>query len=107
MTRALVLIWLIVVAVMPVTAHAMGSAADVGGPCLVVPLRGIGSEGAALRRNIALADGRMFQPGSNEIVVGKALVREFQGFEVGSSVMFGTSSWRSWGCSTPAGGCSN
>ena len=69
-----------------------------------LPLRGISSEGAALRRNIALADGRMFQPGSNEIVVGKALVREFQGFEVGSSVMFGTSSWKVVGMFDAGGG---
>ncbi len=33
MTRALVLIWLVVVAVMPVTAHAMGSARDLADDC--------------------------------------------------------------------------
>jgi putative ABC transport system permease protein len=59
-----------------------------------LPLRGIGPEGAALRRGIMLAEGRMFQRGSNEIVVGRALLREFQGFEVGSTVMFGTRTWK-------------
>jgi putative ABC transport system permease protein len=35
----------------------------------------------------------MFSPGSNEIVVGKALIREFQGFDLGQTVKFGTSQW--------------
>ncbi len=33
MTRAFVVIWLVVVAVMPVTAHAMGSARDLADDC--------------------------------------------------------------------------
>src|SRR6202011_3514443 len=58
-----------------------------------LPLRGIGQEGAAVRKGITLAAGRMFAPGSNEIVVGKALLREFDGFELGRTVTFGTSKW--------------
>jgi putative ABC transport system permease protein len=58
-----------------------------------LPLRGIGQEGAGLRRDIVLTQGRMFSPGSNEVVVGKALVAEFQGFEVGQTIAFGTSRW--------------
>jgi putative ABC transport system permease protein len=58
-----------------------------------LPLRGIGQEGSAVRRGITITAGRMFNPGSNEIVVGKALVREFQGFDLGQTVTFGTSRW--------------
>jgi putative ABC transport system permease protein len=58
-----------------------------------LPLRGIGREGAAVRKGIRIAEGRMFNPGSNEIVVGKALTREFAGFDLGSTVRFGTSTW--------------
>ncbi|NVO14593.1 MAG: ABC transporter permease [Rhodoplanes sp.] len=58
-----------------------------------LPLRGIGESGAALRRGIRLVEGRMFAPGSNEVVVGKSLVREFQGFELGRSVRFATGQW--------------
>jgi putative ABC transport system permease protein len=58
-----------------------------------LPLRGIGQEGAGLRRDIVLTQGRMFSPGSNEVVVGKALIAEFQGFEVGQTIAFGTSRW--------------
>jgi putative ABC transport system permease protein len=58
-----------------------------------LPLRGLGPQGAALRRGIALTAGRMFNPGSNEIVVGKALGSEFKGFDLGQTVTFGTSQW--------------
>jgi putative ABC transport system permease protein len=58
-----------------------------------LPFRGIGQEGAAVRRNIRIIEGRMFSPGSNEIVVGKALMREFEGFEVGKTLKFGTGRW--------------
>ena len=40
-----------------------------------LPLRGIGEQGAALRKGIAVTAGRMFNRGSNEVVVGKALLR--------------------------------
>jgi putative ABC transport system permease protein len=58
-----------------------------------VPLRGIAEKGAALRRGITLVAGRMFNPGANEIVVGKGLVSEFEGFEPGQVVAFGTTRW--------------
>lgn len=58
-----------------------------------LPLRGIGLEGAAVRKGIRIVEGRMFNPGANEIVVGKALLREFQGFEIGNTVSFSTSRW--------------
>jgi putative ABC transport system permease protein len=58
-----------------------------------LPLRGIGREGAAVRKGIRIVEGRMFNPGANEIVVGKALLREFQGLEIGQSVPLSTSRW--------------
>ncbi len=58
-----------------------------------LPLRGIGAQGANLRKGVTIAEGRMFSPGSNEIVVGKALLREFDGFDLGSTVAFGTTRW--------------
>jgi len=58
-----------------------------------LPLRGIGQEGAATRKGITIVEGRMFKPGSNEVVVGKGLLSEFQGFEFGSNPMFGTARW--------------
>lgn len=58
-----------------------------------LPLRGIDAEGAETRQNITLVEGRMFNRGSNEIVVGESLRRQFQGFDVGETVAFGTSRW--------------
>src|SRR5215831_19680234 len=58
-----------------------------------LPLRGIGQEGAAVRKGIHITAGRMFAPGANEIVVGKALLREFEGFEIGKTVPFSTTRW--------------
>jgi putative ABC transport system permease protein len=58
-----------------------------------LPLRGIGPEGLALRHNIKITQGRMFAPGANELVVGKALVDQYAGFELGKTVKFGTSFW--------------
>src|SRR5215471_16062800 len=53
-----------------------------------LPLRGIGKDGAAVRKGIKILEGRMFNPGANEIVVGRALLREFQGLEIGQTVAF-------------------
>ena len=58
-----------------------------------LPLRGIGEQGSTLRKGIAITAGRMFSRGSNEIVVGKALLREFEGFDLGSNVAFGATRW--------------
>ena len=58
-----------------------------------LPLRGIGTAGAAVRKGIRIVEGRMFNTGANEIVVGKALLREFQGLEIGQVVPFATSRW--------------
>jgi len=59
-----------------------------------MPLRGIGPLGQAVRKQVRLKEGRMFAPGSNEIVVGAGLLREFSGFEIGKSVRFGAQTWK-------------
>jgi hypothetical protein len=58
-----------------------------------LPLRGIGREGMAARKGITMIAGRMFSPGSNEIIVGRALLDEFDGLELGRTVTFGTGRW--------------
>jgi putative ABC transport system permease protein len=68
-----------------------------------LPLRGIGQEGAAVRKGITITAGRMFAPGSNEIVVGKALLKEFDGLELGQTVTFGTGRWTVVGVFEAAG----
>src|SRR6266568_1108545 len=56
---------------------------------VAIVLRGVGQEGAAVRKGITIVEGRMFNTGANEIVVGKGLQREFQGFDLNQTVAFG------------------
>lgn len=59
-----------------------------------MPLRGIGPNGLIVRKPVRIREGRMFTPGSNEIVVGAGLLREFRGFEMGKTLRFGAKTWR-------------
>jgi putative ABC transport system permease protein len=58
-----------------------------------LPLRGLAAAGVALRHNIRITQGRMFRAGTNELVAGASVVREFAGFDVGKSLRFGPSTW--------------
>lgn len=57
-------------------------------------LRGVSAEAQAVRRGFHITQGRMFAPGSNEIIVGAGLLREFSGFELGRSVALRGALWR-------------
>lgn len=59
-----------------------------------MPFRGISPEGLSLRRSVRITQGRMFAPGTNEIVVGAGLLREFAGFEIGKSIRLRGGSWQ-------------
>ena len=59
-----------------------------------MPFRGIGPEGLALRRNVHIVQGRMFHAGTNEIVVGAGLLREFAGFEYGRTIRLRGTTWQ-------------
>ena len=59
-----------------------------------MPFRGIGAEGLALRRGVNITQGRMFTPGTNEIVVGAGLLREFAGFEFGKAIRLRGTTWQ-------------
>ena len=58
-----------------------------------IPLRGIDTVGLSLRDNVSIAEGRMFQPGKNEIIVGAGIVDKFAGFELGRQIKLGTTTW--------------
>lgn len=59
-----------------------------------LPFRGIDERGLELRKNVQLTQGRMFEPGKNEIVVGEAILREFAGFELGNIIKLGRAQWQ-------------
>ncbi len=58
-----------------------------------IPMRGISPEGLELREQVTITDGRMFEAGRNEIVVGEGVLREFDGFELGREIRFGKTNW--------------
>lgn len=58
-----------------------------------VPVRGLSATGLALRPQVRLAQGRMFRPGSTEIVVGRNVEAGFVGVAVGQALRFAQRDW--------------
>jgi putative ABC transport system permease protein len=58
-----------------------------------VPLRGVSPAALAVRPDVKIAEGRMFTPGTNEIVVGRAASGQFAGLTIGSSANWGQTRW--------------
>ena len=58
-----------------------------------VVTRGVSPMGIALRPQVKLIEGRMFRPGSSELVVGRNISREFIGAEIGQSLRFAQRDW--------------
>ncbi len=58
-----------------------------------VPFRGVEVGAFDVRRNVAITEGRMFTPGTNEFVVGRAAQQEFIGLGVNDTVRFGQTEW--------------
>jgi len=65
---------------------------DSGKPSNVL-IRGVMPAGLALRPQVRVVAGRMFRPGTSEIVVGRAIARGFAGTSVGESVRFASREW--------------
>jgi putative ABC transport system permease protein len=58
-----------------------------------VSLRGVGLESFALRPEIKLVSGRMFQSARHELIVGKSALAQFEVLEVGSQVPLPEGDW--------------
>ena len=54
-----------------------------------VPLRGIGADALQVRNETTIIEGRMFQFGTNEAIVGRAANRQFAGVDLGSEFTSG------------------
>ena len=65
---------------------------DTGVPTNVT-VRGVGAEGLALRPQVRVIAGRMFRPGSAEIVVGRSIGERFDGTGIGERLRFGNREW--------------
>lgn len=58
-----------------------------------VPLRGVQAKALEVRGSLKVVEGRMFEPGRNEVIVGRAAAREFRGLDVGATHRWGQSDW--------------
>jgi putative ABC transport system permease protein len=58
-----------------------------------VPLRGVSPAVLRVRDEVKIVEGRMFEQGKNEVVVGRAATRQFLGLDVGTNVRWGESTW--------------
>ncbi len=58
-----------------------------------IMIRGIGPAGLPLRPQVHITAGRMFRPGSAEIVAGRSVAERFQGAGLGETLRFGLRDW--------------
>jgi len=58
-----------------------------------VPVRGISPGALGIRPQVTMKEGRMFQQGSTEIIVGNAVASQFEGVAVGQKIQIGTGFW--------------
>jgi putative ABC transport system permease protein len=56
-------------------------------------IRGTSGAGLALRPQVRLMAGRLFSPGSSEIIVGSAIARGFEGTHIGDKLHFAQRDW--------------
>jgi ABC-type antimicrobial peptide transport system permease subunit len=58
-----------------------------------VVIRGVTPAGLALRPQVKLVEGRMFRPGTSEVIAGRAIASGFQGAGVGETLRFASGDW--------------
>src|SRR6267378_3163100 len=59
-----------------------------------VELRGVSPNVFAIRRNVKIIEGRMFQPGLSELVVGKNAKVTYSGLTLGNTIGLGSVRWQ-------------
>jgi len=58
-----------------------------------VPMRGVQPQATAVRDEFSIIEGRMFRFGTNEVVVGRGAMVNFQGLTLGSTIVSGQNKW--------------
>jgi putative ABC transport system permease protein len=76
-----------VVGVMPFPLISTGTDAN-------VQVRGVSPNVLEIRKFVKIVQGRMFQPGLNELVVGKNATTTYSGLTLGNTVNFGGGRWQ-------------
>jgi putative ABC transport system permease protein len=76
-----------VVVIAPFPFRATGTDAN-------VQVRGVSAHALKVRDGVKVVAGRFFQPGLNELVVGKNATRNYAGLQLGNVVRFGGGDWK-------------
>lgn len=76
-----------VVLVAPIPLKSTGTDAN-------VQLRGVSKNVLEIRKNVKIVEGRMFQPGLTEVVVGKNANVSYTGLTVGNTISLGSVKWK-------------
>ncbi len=71
-----------------------------------VPLRGVQEDALRVREGVEIIEGRMFEPGRNELLVGRGAQQQFAGLSVGNTLRFGQMEWTVVGVFADKGGLS-
>jgi putative ABC transport system permease protein len=58
-----------------------------------VQVRGVSPDALRVRRNVHMKEGRFFQPGLNELIVGRNVPSTYAGLNLGDTVRFGGGNW--------------
>jgi putative ABC transport system permease protein len=69
-----------------------------------VPMRGIDAMGLEVREEVSLVAGRMFQFGTNEVIVGRAANGQFVSMNTGDTIVSGQNKWNVVGIFEADGG---
>lgn len=69
-----------------------------------VPMRGVGASVLSVRDNVRITEGRMFEAGLNEIIVGRGAQEIFEGLELGDTPRWGSNTWTVVGVMEADGG---
>ncbi|MGD2168225.1 MAG: ABC transporter permease, partial [Gammaproteobacteria bacterium] len=59
-----------------------------------VSVRGVSPENSTVRPQIRVVEGRMFEPGLRELIVGKTAAAEYRNTEIGAEIELRSSVWR-------------
>ena len=59
-----------------------------------VPVRGVGPKAFEVRDTLKFVEGRRFMPGAREVNAGTLAMGRFKGLTLGSSVKFGSTTWK-------------
>ncbi|MFA6956881.1 MAG: ABC transporter permease [Thermoanaerobaculia bacterium] len=69
-----------------------------------IPFRGVERPVLGVRTNVKIVDGRMFEWGRNEVIVGRGALIEFAGLERGKTIRIGQNDWSIVGIFESKGG---